>query len=377
MEKRSLNIAVLSIHSCPMAKLGTRYNGGMSVYVRELGKELGEQGHGVDIYTGFQDEEHPGVMDLGQGVRVIHLSAGRREPCTHDEIYSLLPEYFSELESCLEKDRRGYDLVHSHYWLSAQMGEWARERWNLPHFFMFHTIGAAKNQSHSGEKEPALRLRVEKELAHSCTRILATTEKEKRLIARHCRVSEEKIGVVPAGVNLKRFPLSDRVAARSRLGLTGRDSILLFAGRFTPIKGIDRLVAAMANLKHRGNISLVLVGGDGAEAPETLRLKNLARELGVDKKVVFVGRVPQESLPMYYAAADGLVIPSFYESFGLVALESLACGTPVLATSVGAMETLLRDGSRGRIIPDTSPSQLAESIEEFLSGIEGPPPPPP
>jgi D-inositol-3-phosphate glycosyltransferase len=250
------------------------------------------------------------------------------------------------------------------------MGEWARRRWNLPHFLMFHTIGAAKNLSHPEENEPELRLQAEKELARSCTRVLATTEEEKWSIVQHCETSPEKISIVPCGVNLERFQPLERSDARRRLGISQRDRVLLFVGRFAPIKGVDRLISAMASLKHREDIRLILVGGDGPRAPETLHFKSLLRESGVDGAVEFAGRVPQERLPQYYAAADALVIPSYYESFGLVALEALACGTPVLAAPVGVMEEILGDTVLGQVIPDMSPSRFAASIEEYLSWLE-------
>jgi D-inositol-3-phosphate glycosyltransferase len=365
-----MRIAVLSVHSCPMGRLGTRYNGGMSVYVREVGSELGRRGHLVDIYTGWMDGDHQNVMELGDGVRLVHLIGGRNRPLSYHEIYSSLPDYFAELERHMEGEARSYDLIHSHYWLSGVMGEWARQKWDLPHAFMFHSIGAAKNESHPEEQEPEMRLQAEKDLARSCTRVLATTEDERRSIVRHCETPPRKISVVPCGVNLERFRLLERSAARNRLGLGERDRILLFVGRFAPIKGIDRIISAMANLKHRGDIRLILVGGDGPGAPETFQFESQARELGVEGTVEFVGRVPQKRLPEYYAAADAVVIPSYSESFSLVALEALACGTPVLAARVGVIEELLQDAMLGEIIPDMSPPRLAESIEAYLSRLE-------
>jgi D-inositol-3-phosphate glycosyltransferase len=274
------------------------------------------------------------------------------------------------LENHLEREERSYDLLHSHYWLSGVMGEWACQRWNLPHALMFHTIGAAKNESHPEEQEPELRLQAEKELARSCTHILATSEDEKRSIVRHCETPPGKVSVVPCGVNLERFQPLERAVARSRLEISQRDRILLFVGRFAQIKGIDRLISAMANLKQRADIRLVLVGGDGPRAPETLRFKRQVRELGIERTVQFAGRVVQEDLPEYYAAADALVIPSYSESFGLVALEALACGTPVLAARVGVIGELLQDSRLGRIVPDMSPPRLAESIIQYLSWLE-------
>jgi D-inositol-3-phosphate glycosyltransferase len=365
-----MRIAVFSIHSCPMSQLGTHKNGGMSVYVRETGRELARRGHAVDIFTGWRDGDHGMVMELEDGVRLIHLTGGRHSPSSYHQVHSLLSDYFRELEDHLEREERGYDLVHSHYWLSGVIGEWAREKWDLPHALMFHTIGAAKNESHPEEQEPELRLQAEKELARSCTRVLATTKEEKRSILRHCDTSPGKVSVVPCGVNLERFRPLERSDARQRLGFDPHERVLLFVGRFAPIKGIDRLISAMASLKHRGDIRLILVGGDGPRAPETLQFKEQARELGVEENVEFAGGVLQERLPEYYAAADVLVLPSYYESFGLVALEALACGTPVLAARVGVAEELLRDAALGQIVPDMSPPRLAESIERYLSWLE-------
>ncbi len=376
MEKVPLKIAVLSIHSCPIGKLGTRYNGGMSVYVRELGTELGRRGHTVDIYTGSRDKDHPRVMKMGDGVRLIHLSPPDGKPLTSESSYDLLADTFSEMKNFIHREGKTYDLVHSHYWVSGRMGEWAQRRWNLPHILMFHTIGAVKNRSHPDEKEPELRLRVERELAVSSTRILATTETEKLHIVHHCDTLPEKIGVVPCGVNPDRFRPLDRSVARNRLGFARGDSVFLFVGRFAPLKGIDRLVSAVAHLKHRKNLRLILVGGDGPRAPETVRLRKLAGDLGVANRVLFAGSVPQEELPEYYAASDALVIPSKYESFGLVALEALACGTPVLSTPVGVVESLLRNGNNGEIIPSSSPARLAETLDRFLSRRRDRPPSP-
>jgi D-inositol-3-phosphate glycosyltransferase len=370
MRGAKMRIAVLSIHSCPMSRLGTRTNGGMSVYVRETARELGRQGHVVDIYTGWWDGDHRKIMDLAGGVRLIHLAGRTGRPSSYRDVYSLLPEYFRELGAYLEREKQSYDLVHSHYWLSGVMGEWAREKWNLPHALMFHTIGAAKNESHPEEQEPELRLQAEKELARFCTRVLATSEDEKRSIVRHCETPPGKVSVVPCGVNLERFRPLEQSVARSRLGIGQRDRVLLFVGRFAPIKGIDRLIGAMAGLKHRADTRLILVGGDGPRAPETLRFKRQVRELGVEGSVEFAGRVVHEHLPEYYAAADVVVIPSYSESFGLVAIEALACGTPVLASRVGVIGELLQDSGLGQIIQDMSPPRLAEGIDRYLSWLE-------
>lgn len=375
--ERGLRVAVLCLHACPLGTLGTRTNGGMSVYVRELSEALGRMGHTLDIYTGVADEGHPAAMRLAEAVRLVHLrppggtGAGSRE-----EVLAGLDGYAEQLQGIREREGLAYDLVHSHYWLSGLLGERLSRAWRVPHVLMFHTLGSVKNRSLPGLREPPARLEAERRVARSSTRLLAATQAEKQLIARECGVSPDRIGLVSCGVNLDRFPLHARGEARERLGFGEAERVLLFVGRFDPIKGIDRLVAALAGLARSKGVRLVLVGGDGPDSPETLRLERLAREKGVEERVRFAGRVAQGELPAYYAAADVLVHPSASESFGLVALEALACGTPVLATAVGAMEALLRDGSRGRLIPDASPAGLARSISEFLRDLERRPPSP-
>jgi D-inositol-3-phosphate glycosyltransferase len=183
----------------------------------------------------------------------------------------------------------------------------------------------------------------------------------------HYGACPETIGVVPCGVNLALFRPLDKAAARQQLGLAQDESIVLFVGRFAPLKGIDRLLGAIAHLKHHQRLRLVIVGGDGNSTPESHRLKRLSRELSIQDSVTFVGRIEQDMLPPYYSAADVVVVPSHYESFGLVALESLASGTPVVATKVGAMESILREGETGHVVNSGSPRSLADGIETFIS----------
>ena len=377
MSRKTLRIAVLSLHACPLGELGTRHHGGMSVFVREVCMELGRLGQRVDIYTGAVEANHDAVMRLGDRVRLIHLSPGDGDPPSPDAIFSRMDDYLQALERYRRREQAAYDLVHSHYWLSGLLGERASRAWGVPHLVMFHTLGAVKNRSSALPQEPAARLRAERHVARSSTRVLAATEEEKRFIARHAGVPAHRIGVVPCGVNLRRFVLSDRSVQRQRLELHPNGPVLLFVGRFDAVKGIDRLVSAMAELEHMKDLSLVLVGGDGPSSPETSRLMRLARELGVARRVRFEGTVPQKRLPAYYAAADVLVVPSLTESFGLAALEALACGTPVLSTRVGIMASLLGNGgSLGRIIPDTRPRGLAQSIKGFLEHLRARPPSP-
>ena len=358
---------MFSIHSSPIGELGTKNTGGMSVYIRELARHLGIFGHRVDIYTKLNGTKHNQVIDLYDNVRLIHLSAGNNGYVQKLALYYYLSDFFRALEGFKNKEGLHYDLIHSHYWLSGRLGSWVQDRWNIPHIVMFHTLGTVKNFADVADKEPDLRIATEKKLTRTCQRILAPTEREKENLTKYCNADHARIGVVPCGVNLDLFRPMDRAVARKQLGFDESESIVLYVGRFDPIKGIDRLLKAMTYLKHFKGIRLVIIGGDGPHTPEYQNLQQLSARLGIQKSVNFVGRIEQNLLPPYYNAADVLVVPSYYESFGLVGLESLACGTPVVANRVGAMEHIIQAGKTGYVLDDATPRGLAKRLEKILS----------
>ena len=367
MKADGLNIAMFSIHSSPIGELGTKDTGGMSVYIRELAQELGNLGHRVDIFTRHNHNNPKTVMHLHDHVRLIHLNIGKNGQVSKINLYPLLKDFFKTLEAFREGEDCQYDLIHSHYWLSGRIGRWAQDLWNTPHIVMFHTLGAIKNLTGIGVPEPELRLVNEKRLVGSCHRILVATEREKELLITHYEASPGKIGVVPCGVNLNLFQPVDRFSARRQLGFKVNESMILYVGRFEPLKGLDRLVEAVTHLHHYP-IRLVMIGGDGSETAEAQNLIQLSRKWRIQDRVTLEGRITQGNLPPYYSAADVLVVPSHYESFGLVGLESLACGTPVVSTKVGVLERLLQDGMNGSIVSNGCPRALAASIETFING---------
>ena len=371
MEIAKLKIAMLSVHSSPVGELGTKNTGGMSVYIRELARQLGRRGHCVDIYTRLNGSGQKHIAQLYDNVRLIHLKAGDNTHMNKLALYCYLDDFFKELEEFRNRESVDYDLIHSHYWLSGRVGNWAQERWEVPHVFMFHTVGAVKNSTAGSEKEPELRTATEKHLAKKCDRILVATDREREHLVQHYGACPETIGVVPCGVNLNLFRPLDKAAARQQLGFAQDESIVLYVGRFAPVKGIDRLMEAIAHLEHHQRLRLVIVGGDGSDAPESKDFRRLAGKLSIHDSVTFVGRIEQNKLPLYYSAADVLVVPSHYESFGLVALESLASGTPVVATKVGAMESILREGETGYLVSNGSPRLLAKGVERFISDSNG------
>ena len=314
------------------------------------------------------------ITNLYENVRLIHLRAGTSGPLSKLELYSCMDDFKHALEVFRANQGIHYDLIHSHYWLSGCLGQWAQERWGRPHMVMFHTLGAIKNNTGIGEREPDIRIITENQLVESAERILAPTEREGEYLIDYYGARPEKIGVVPCGVNLELFRPVDKVAARRRLGFDHQESLVMYVGRLDPLKGLDRLLKAMTFLQHQQRLRLLVVGGDSNRDPESKELKRRARTLGISDRVTFAGRVEQENLPPYYSAADVLVVPSYYESFGLVGLESLACGTPVITTPVGALDGYVRDGETGKVVTPAGPRSLANSIDSMIANATMPSP---
>jgi D-inositol-3-phosphate glycosyltransferase len=358
----ALNIAMLSIHSSPIGELGTQDTGGMSVYVREVAKEFGRRGHCIDIFTQHNSGRREQVVDLYDNVRLIHVSGETRTRVSKGALYAYLPQLFHDLESFKAKENIEYDILHSHYWLSGVLGAMAQSAWDIRHLLTYHTLGAVKQETCPSEHEPELRLTSERRLAIGCDGLVVATQREKEYLRRH-EVPGDKITVIPCGVDLHRFKPADKKSARRQLGFSGDDFMVLFVGRYVPVKGLHRLLETIGRLTHLPGLRLVIIGGDGPHTPMFRQLKAEATALDIQDRVTFAGRVEQETLPQYYSAADVLAVPSYYESFGLVALEALACGTPVVTTPVGAMEKIVKDGVNGYVATDPDPIHFARLVE--------------
>ncbi len=365
MLSRKGRIAVLSFHSCPMGRIGGKDTGGMSIYLRELSRELQKLGFTLDIYTRLNGDKHPVLMKLYPGVRLIHLEAGPQEHLDKLQVYKYLNLFNLSLESFRREKGLHYDLIFSHYWLSGWAGLQLQKWWQIPQVIMFHTLGAMKNASCREEAEPRLRLETEKLLARRCQRVIAATKKEKEQLI-SLGAKPENIRAVPCGVNLELFRPLDKKKSRQKLGLEA-EKIILFVGRLEPIKGLKRLLRAAKYLKGRHGLKLVIVGGDEHSLEEIRMLEKLAHSLQIRDMVSFLGLVDHEMLPYYYSAADVCAVASYYESFGLVALEALSCGTPVVATEVGILPEIIRQGETGYLLPNNcSASSLADRLAYFL-----------
>ena len=366
MGEKRFKIAVLSVHSSPLGQPGVGDTGGMSIYIRELTQELVKLGHTIDIFTRVQDPVTPEIIELAPGARQIHIPAG--EPADIDKllIYSHAPDFACKVENFRKLNDLHYDIIFSHYWISGIAGYYLQTWWRVPQVMMFHTLGAIKNAIGIGEDEADLRIEEEGQIAHQCHRIIASTEREREDLNRFYDVPADKISVIPCGVNLNLFQPRDKYEARRKLGLPA-GKIILFVGRIERLKGIDKIIRAMAYLRDI-KPRLVIAGEDGNRPGEVNNLKNLAGQLDVLNSITFTGLVEYDNMPDFYAAADVCVFPSYYESFGLVPLESLACGTPVVATDVGDLRNIIRQGKTGYVLSDSQPQHLAGKIGVILKG---------
>ena len=357
-------VAMLSLHTSPLAPLGkTSDAGGMNVYVRELARELGKRGLIVDIFTRWTDPTTPRILPLGERARVIHIKAGPIARLHKNDLFQHIPEFVRRVQQFAAREPHGYNVIHSHYWLSGVAGISLAEAWDIPHITMFHTLARLKQQARPEEVESPLRVEYEGRIIASVDRIAVATPHEREQIARIYGICPQRMTVVPCGVDLNHFQPLDREQARASLGLNGKPT-LLFVGRPDPLKGGDLLIQATRLLRQPATV--VMVGGNIEGDPELERLQAQARAQKVAGDIHFVGAVPQEDLPQYYSAADLMVVPSHYESFGLVAVEALACGTPVIASKVGGLQYIVQDNENGYLIPLRCAGLFAEKIDSVL-----------
>ena len=374
-----MRIAMISYHTCPLATLGGKEAGGMNVYVRELTRALGRRGVGVDVFTRSQDEHVPHVLhDLGYGNRVVHVPAGPETPVAKDELPGHLPEFERWILGFAERKGLQYDVIHSHYWLSGQAALRLREEWGLPIVQMFHTLGEMKNRVARSPEERAseARLSMERRLLREADRIIASTEAELAQFRWVYQIDTDRAVVIEPGVDPARFYPIPEDEAREYVGAVDGRRIILFVGRIEPLKGLDSLLEAVALMENRGliakhSIHLMVIGGEPDASPEQLsaemsRLQMLSRNLGIHERVTFLGKRAQDTLQYYYSAAEVVVMPSHYESFGLVALEAMACGTPVVASGTGGLVFLVRDGETGLHVPTADPAALADKLQLLL-----------
>jgi len=373
-------IAMLSVHTCPLATLGGKETGGMNVYVRDLSREFSRRGIYVDVFSRSQNPQVPRVGDgLGHRGRVIHVPAGPEAPYDKNQVFEHLCEFTQGVTRFAEDERISYDVLYSHYWLSGWVAQALRERWGTPIVQMFHTLGHMKNRvaQRDSDRETDRRIEVEAQIVGFADRLIAATPAEKAQLIWLYGADPRKISVISPGVDLRRFHPIDRNLAKATIGVPERQRLILFVGRIEPLKGIDTLLEAMALVANRypdwpADLCVSIIGGDPSqngrhENAEMARLQKLRNELGIGDLVTFLGAKDQDTLQYYYSAAEIVVMPSHYESFGMVALEAMACGTPVIASEVGGLAFVVRDGVTGFHVPERDPQALATKIELVLT----------
>lgn len=364
MEK--LNIAMISIHSCPWDRPGGRYTGGMNVYVKELSLELGKRGHSVDVYTcSHTGHGHGSITEIEPNIRLIHLDTTYNSCSSEAELNPFINAIVKEIDAHGIKHNLNYDIIHSHYWISGLTGNMLKRRWHVPHITMFHTLGAIKNEAGLGRLEPEFRIDREKNIVMNADGIVVSTKRETQALVDLYGAAGGKIITIPCGVNFDLFRPMEQKRARELCGLDSK-KVILFIGRADPLKGLKNLLEAITLLKHRDDFELVIVGGDDGQDNYMCSLANNCRQPDFQKKINVIGPVNHKDMYIYYNSADFCVIPSFYESFSLVAIESLACGTPVMATDLGGIRDLSPCSMACLIIEDNSPQTLAVNIDRIL-----------
>ncbi len=356
-------LAVLSLHSSPLSQPGVGDAGGMNVYVRELVGSLAQAGIACQVYVRRWHDDLPEVVDVEPGFRVVHVEAGPSD-LPKEHLPDVVAEFTAGVRRRLGRLDPAVGAIHANYWLSAVAGHQLKHELDVPLVCTFHTLARVK--ADSGDPEPERRARAEAEVIGCADALLASSEVEADQLRDHYGARSERIEIVPPGVDHAFFSPGPRAGARRALGLPASDPLLLFVGRVQPLKGLDVAVGALAQLPEPTR--LVVVGGpSGADGAATLtQVQQLAEALGVADRIHWVPPQPHHLLSTWYRAADVCLVPSRSESFGLVALEAAACGTPVVAAAVGGLRTLVEDGRTGLLVEDRSPTAFAEAVGGLL-----------
>ena len=364
-------VAVLSVHTSPLDQPGTGDAGGMNVYIVQTATRMARSGIEVEVFTRATSSTLPPVVELAPGVTVRHIAAGPYEVLAKNDLPAQLCAFITGVLRAEARREPGYyDVVHSHYWLSGQVGWLTRDRWGVPLVHTAHTLAKVKNAAlaHGDAPEPHIRVMGEQQVVAKADRLVANTPAEAAQLVELYGVDPARTAIVAPGVDLERFTPGSRKAARIELGLPPEAVVLAFIGRIQPLKAPDVLLRAAAEMLHRDpalrdRLRVLIVGGpSGSGLAKPTVLHQLATAMNIEGQVVFAAPQGGAGLVGVYRAADVVAVPSYSESFGLVALEAQACGTPVVAAKVGGLPVAVADGLSGQLVGSHHPVDWADAL---------------
>ena len=368
-----MKTCMLSFHCCPYSLLGGNGSGGMSVYLRELSSALTSYPEvKIDIFTRIQDSSIRGIKNISPHIRIVHLKGGPERELDRKGLYSYLPQFLRNMDRFICQENKGYDIIHSHYWLSGLVGEWMKHRFGYPHVHTYHTLGFLKQKVFSQEEHPA-RMKSEQHLAQAVDKIISPSAEEKDELLKEYGIPSSKVKVVFPGVNGALFsPIQNHEIFRE----SRNEHTILYIGRIDPIKGLMTIIEALNELREKNkdlfnSVKLVVIGGGEKEKEmplnsEAVRVLRAVEQRKLADKIQFLGSKKHHELRPYYSSADVLIVPSLYESFGLVTIEALACGTPVIVSRVGKMKTIIEEGKNGFSFRPNDPNSLSACLEHFF-----------
>lgn len=371
-----MKICMISFHSCPYSSLGGNGSGGMSVYLRELIAGLvGFPGVSVDIFTRAQDPICVEAKDISPHIRVVQLKGGPETPIDRKGLYEFIPEFAKNLENYILRRKEAYDIVHSHYWLSGLAGGYIRTKLGIPLVHTYHTLGFMKGRGLQ-QMEHKCRAISERLIGGVSDVIVSPSVEERESLVEEYGIPPSKAEVVPPGVNPRLFYPSENGNVLEKIGIQSGDFVLLYVGRIEPVKGLRYVIEALEIMKRESPLlflktRLLVIGGGHKEEElreneEVSRIKAQIQGIGLENKVSFLGSIDHSQLRKFYTAADALVVPSLYESFGLVTVEALACGTPIIVSRVGRMKSIVRGGKNGFSFCPDDPASILEAIENLF-----------
>ena len=368
MNKSKRNLLVLSFHTCPLGKLGTESAGGMNVYVLQLSLALEKLGFSIDIFTIDHSECTEKITNITTNIKVIHLNTVQQN-ISKEDLYNHVETFKRQLINYINEHNIIYDIIHSHYWLSGIIGKDLSQVLGINNVVTFHTLAEIKNQIKGQQKESQIRLEKEQEIVKSTGTIIVSTNHELEVLTNRYQIDSSKVKIIPPGVDLSLFKPKNKMNSLKQIGV-GKGPIIIYVGRIDPIKGLPVLIEAMKYLNPDKQPKLLVIGDNRIQNDATDQSFELIRRYKLEKHITFIGTIEQAQLPLYYNAASLCIIPSHYESFGLVALEAMACKTTVIGTKVPGLESIIQNQYNGVLVEVNSPQKLASAIEKLLTNVD-------